>query len=284
MKIVEYDSDSYAIIVKKGQLHNAGFQQGEDVYVVTLEKGMLAVIRKSSFKEHLRQKIKSSILEPGGGGDEGFQQKKGEVQPILSEDELSLLKRLASVRFEQRAPSSILPKLSESEKASLRALIDKGVVRIYREGKYSREGVYTIPKDAYGLALRSAPERPPAPQPAKAGESVLALLSQLEKQGFITLDNDELAKSVSFSLRDKIKAGEVRGIRGFDSKYYIFTSQKFSQVHAVISKFLQENKRSTLGEISKGTSLDELLCKGVLTFMLEESEVIEKSRGRYELV
>ncbi|MEM0438005.1 MAG: hypothetical protein QXU54_01765 [Candidatus Micrarchaeia archaeon] len=283
MKIVEHDSDSCAIIVKKSQLHNAGFQEGEDVYVVTLEKGMLAVIRKSSFKEHLRQKIRSSILEPPVGGEDA-PQKSGKAPPTLSEDELSLLKRLASVRFEQRAPSSILPKLSESEKASLRTLIDKGVVRVYKEGKYSKEGVYTIPKDAYGLAVRSPPEQTAAPSPVEAGKGVQALLSQLEKQGFVTLDNDELAKSVSYSLRDKIKAGEVRGIRGFDSKYYIFTSQKFSQAHAVISKFLQENKRSTLGEISKGTSLDELLCKGVLTFMLEESEVIEKSRGRYELV
>ncbi|MCX8206097.1 MAG: hypothetical protein N3H30_02605 [Candidatus Micrarchaeota archaeon] len=286
MKIVEYDGEFFAILVKKGQLQNAGFQEGEDVYVVTLEKGMLAVIRKTSFKEHLKQKIRSSILEPGAPSNEPVMGADVPQQQLagLSQEELALLRRLVSVRFEQRAPSYILPELSENEKAILHSLIDKGVVSIYKGGKYSKEGVYTIPKGAYGLALRErAPDKASEPQP-EGGKATAGLLSQLEKQGFIIIENDELAKSISYSLREKIRGGQVRGIRGFDSKYYIFTAQKFSQAHGVISKFLQENKRSTLTEISKGTSLDEALCKGVLTFMLEESEVIEKSRGRYELV
>ncbi|GEM_PF-2563141 len=271
MKIVEYDAETYAILIKKRQLENAGFRQGEDVYVVTLEKGMLAILRKSSFKEQLKETIKSSIRELDSNGAHG--------QVNLSGEEMAVLTKILSVRFEERVPERILSSLTQEETAILKTLVDKGILSVYKGGKYSEGGVYTIPREIYGMVKEQAGQ-PTESEPHKVDD----IIKSLNKEGFAVVDNDDIAKNLSYLLRDKIKSGAVKGIRGFDSKYYIFASKKYDEVHSQIERHLRNNGHSTLSEISKGTKIDEVMCKGVLAFMLENSDIIEKSRGRYELV
>jgi hypothetical protein len=257
-------------------LDSLGFKAGENVYVVNLDNGMIAVLKKSSFKQHLRDKVKVALET----GDPETKELKD-----LTDFEMDLLRKIAGIRFEERSHSNIKRLLSDKEMAQLQELINKGVINLYKGGKYSAEGVYTVPKK-YFSSLRISGENSQSKTFTSPVDSkkVDDLIKTLDKNGFLVVEDDETAKSVSYKLQDKVKAGLIKGIKGFDSKYYIFTSKKYGEFQRVIEDYLKENKRSTLSEISKSTSLDEAVCKGVLTFMLEESDIIEKSRGKYELV
>ncbi|MEM3364421.1 MAG: hypothetical protein QXS93_02850 [Candidatus Micrarchaeia archaeon] len=319
MKIVDYDAETYAILVKKHHLENAGFQRGEDVYIITLEKGMLAVIRKSSFREHLKEKVRSSL---------GL----SKMPPVeLNADDIALLKKITSVKFEERIPENVLRMLSEDEMETLKSLVDRGVLSVYKGGKYQAKGVYTISKDIYKFVrqliqdkeqqekeekiggeyvqkdaedgkvsapaakashvLRNQPAQKPSLSAVSASEpqvpdykQVGDAIKALEKEGILVIANDELARSISMTLQEKIKKGAVMGMKGFDGKYYIMTSKKYAEAESLIRTYLMENRRATLSELSKSLGLAESVCKGVLNFLLENGDVIEKSRGKYELV
>lgn len=308
MKIIDYDNETCAILVRKRQLESAGFLQGDDVYVVALENGMLAVIRKSSFRAHLKEKVRSSLELP-------------ETPPIqLGADDIALLRKITSVKFEERIPENVLRMLSESEMETLRSLVDRGIIRVYKGGKYKGKGVYTIPRDVYGLACQhlkgglgedkvvgcvqetgkprvqesetakpSSAKMPIQPalvseMPAPDYRQVADVIKALEKDGFVVISNDELARTVSTVLREKIKKNSIMGMKGFDGKYYVMTSRKYHEAESLIRAYLTENRRATLAELSKSLGLEESVCRGVMNFLLENGDAIEKSRGKYELV
>ncbi|MCX8200092.1 MAG: hypothetical protein N3G76_01350 [Candidatus Micrarchaeota archaeon] len=310
MKIIGYDNDTYAILVKKRQLENAGFVKDEDVYVITLEKGMLAVIRKYSFREHLKEKVRASLELPDMP-----------TTPLSAED-VALLKKITSVKFEERIPENVLRMLSDDEMRTLKSLVDRGILHVYKGGKYEEKGVYAISKEAYrfvrrliegghtsvdnagrssaAVGVENVPIRQStggrqapgtqkqveaaAEQPVADYKQVSDAIKALEKDGIVVIQNDELARSISMVLQEKIKKGSVMGMKGFDGKYYIMTSKKYQEADSLIRTYLAENKRATLSELSKSLGLSETVCRGVLNFLLESGDVIEKSRGRYELV
>lgn len=294
MKIVDYDKDTAAILVKKRQLENAGFVAEEDVYVITLEKGMLAIIKKSSFREHLKDKVRSSLGLPHLPSVE------------LGGEELALLKKITSVKFDERIPENVLRMLSDREMEILKSLVDKGVLRVYKGGKYESKGVYSIPREAYKVVreliekqesaavageMEESPEeveekKAPQQEPTKETDyaQVVDAVKALEKDGFIVIANDDLARSISQTLQEKIKKGTIMGMKGFDGKYYVMSSKKYNDTEALIKTYLSENKRATLSELSKNLKINEGLCKGVMNFLLESGDVIEKSRGKYELI
>lgn len=232
MRIVEYDDENYAILVRKSHLKSAGIRLNDDVYVVTLENGMLAVIRKASFKEHLRSTIRSSIFENG----------EGKPALSLSNDEESLIAKLVSLKFDERSPEKVLGMLDDMEKALLRRLIDKGMISVYKSGRYRDSGIYRISEDAYSIvsprhsgsesASPNLEKRPAAPQhsvrigynnstggssPADLkglAEAHAKRIEEFSKKGFLMLESEEHAKGISLLLKRQIKEGSVLGSAG----------------------------------------------------------------------
>ncbi|MGB9635292.1 MAG: hypothetical protein ACP5H8_03380 [Candidatus Micrarchaeia archaeon] len=283
MKIVDYDSEHCAIIVNKRQLRNAGFSEGEEVYVITIENGLLGILRKSSFKEHLRDAIRKGIESPSSAQTTPLQEFK------LSDDEHRFLSKISKVKFSDRTPDKVLALLSEDEHGLLKSLIDKGVIRLYKSAQ-TGDMVYAINNKVYSQLQSHSVEHDLAKEEVQASqegavEDVLQeFLSVLKKDGFVMVPKDEQAKLLSDRLSDYIKKGVYIGMRGYDSRYYVFSKKMYKEAYDKINTVFAGKKSLSLQEISKGTGLSEDVCKGIICFMLENGELIEKSRGKYELV
>ncbi len=286
MKIVDYDGEHYAILVNKRVLRNANFNAGEDVYVVVLENGLLGVIKKSSFKAHLKEAVKHGLQERA----------KTHTAPskneLLSSAEESLLNKILSHRFEDRTPSNILNRLTDAEKNVLKSLVNRGVLSVYKKGKYKGRGVYVVSKDIYNLINPFRPKNDDSRisqdasrrSAGKRGEKPEDAVKQLNAKGFILISGDDVAKQVSQMLHDKVKRGDVVGIKGFDSNYYIFTKQYYSKLYNNISNYFENSNRATLSELSSALKIDEHACKGMLAIMLEKGDITERKKNVYELV
>lgn len=188
----------------------------------------------------------------------------------LTNDELLVLKKLNSFKFEKRIPSEVNKILTKTEKNSLDLLISKKIVSIYASGKYTKTGVYSISQSVY-------------PKIVNKKENI--------KKGFfdgadyLIIKNEDEAKRISDKLKEEIKRGEIRGTRGFDGKFYISTTDFYNKNKNLIISLLEENKKGLkLTEISTKTKLTADACLTILRLLDEDGEIIEKGKNTFILI
>jgi hypothetical protein len=294
--IINYDSNNYAILIDKKKLDNVGFREGDNFYVINLDRGVIALVKKSDFKNVLKQKIRDSL-----GSDYNTMRDFG-----LSNEQIKVIDKIIGVRFEERTKSNISTSLNDEENNILNDLIKSNTIKIYDQGKYSDNPVYSVTPDLFKYVKTSLntnttnlttinnkpkqqfqytkPQTPPQPQ-IKSNVDLNVLIDKMNKEGFIVAENDNEAKMLSESLSQKIKAGQILGIKGFDSKYYIFTSDFFNKSTDKISNcFSKNNGKCSLKDMSEITGLNENVCKGILMFLLEKGDIIEKSNSTYQML
>jgi len=101
----------------------------------------------------------------------------------------------------------------------------------------------------------------------------------MDRQGFLVLSTEEEAKNFSHRFENLIKAGEIKGVRGFDKKFYL-AARAYSEAFA-------DNLLVSLKESHTASELASMVkqpLEGVLTLLYllkEEGEVIEKKRGLF---
>lgn len=105
----------------------------------------------------------------------------------------------------------------------------------------------------------------------------------LGKQGYLVLDNENLMKTLAKPLERDVKDGKVIGVRAFDKRYYIVTSEYYSKGAATMARALTEGEKPVV-EVAKACAMPEMGCMAVLQVMKDFGEVIEKKRGVYALV
>lgn len=288
--IVNYDSNNYAILIEKKKLENVGFREGDNYYVINLDRGVIALVKKSDFKNVLKQKVRDSL-----GSDYNTMRDFG-----LTNEQIKVIDKIIGVRFQERTKTNISTNLSEQENAILEDLIKSNTIKLYDQGKYSETPVYSVTPDLFKYvktSLNTKPENKSFQKPQtqaqqqqpkqqiKTSSDLNALVEKMNKEGFIVAENDNEAKMLSESLSQKIKSGKVLGIKGFDSQYYIFTSDFFDRANSKISIcFSRNDGKCSLKEISEITGLNDKICKGILMFLLEKGDVIEKSNSTYQML
>lgn len=154
-----------------------------------------------------------------------------------------------------------------------------------RKGFYalvSRKEVKEQAKQAAEIVLPKEKfvQQPKASPAVRKSNSTASLL---EKHGFIVFQDEEQAKALSMELENEIKFGDIKGVRGFDKKYYVVTRDYLESNSQKILKFLKE-KDALLGDIISQTKLDADGVQSLLYVLKDEGEVIEKKRGFYSLV
>ncbi|MFA5383047.1 MAG: hypothetical protein WC356_07805 [Candidatus Micrarchaeia archaeon] len=186
----------------------------------------------------------------------------------LTLNEFELLRKLNSFKFEKRTPENVYKTLNSNEKEVLEELIKKGYVKIYKEGKYTKTGVYSISQKIYSELTGKQPEKKPS-----------------LKNEFMIIDNQEEAQNISKQLKEEIKKGEIKGIRGFDGKFYIASSEFYNKNKDLILKILEENKNGLkISEIALKTKLEENACLVVLRLLAEDGEIIEKGKNVFKII
>ncbi len=203
------------------------------------------------------------------------QERKGPGQP-LSEAEKAVLRKLLSIRFENRVPAYVGRALTEQEKAVLSGLERRGLVNVFKGKKYV-DGVYSIPDSIYPL-LSQKDRQAEAPQPPReAPAPQVNSIGLLNSRGYIIITDKREAYMLSEQLNGQMKSGAVVGVKGFDNKFYVVTRDYFSASEAKIAQALKEEMDAP--SVAAATKLDPEGCIAVLRLMAENGEIIEKKKG-----
>ncbi len=199
----------------------------------------------------------------------------------LSGQELLVLDKISRVRFEQRTPSTISKLLSPEEKKSLNSLIEKNAIYLFKKGKYSEEGVYSISDLLYPRGQKKEAQASP-PRPAGQGAEKAAPSSVLGGKEYAIIEQDSQPKFQDAQTLELIKKGEILGVKGFDKRLYVAT-------RAFYDGNLPEFTKSLSSAKSPDQLADELktnpdACRVMLILLCENGEAIEKKKGMYQAV
>ena len=162
--------------------------------------------------------------------------------------------------------------------------MEKKVVNVFRSGKYEN-GVYNVSDIVFGQtrdilpaheigsgAVHATAGKVAAPQPA---------YDPLSK-GYLVLDNEGDARQLSGAVAERIKAGEVAGLRAFDRKYY-FIRKDFATSHQPKIMSALEKGDKTADELARVLGIPPEACLAILLHMAEEGELLEKNKGKFAL-
>ncbi len=211
----------------------------------------------------------------------------------LSQDEISVLKKLDTLRYNQRTQQNVDRLLSPQEREILRQLLKKKAVSLFRSGKDDAT-VYSIGKSVYDrFLMRKKPQAVESTVPQDIDEHHTNLLrvrgnvddeniKKLEKEGYIVLQTESEAAAVSAALEESIRHGQVFGTRAFNKKFYIMLRSFLERYSSQIIKELRSGDKK-VPEIAERVRMDENGVRAVLYYMAEIGDVSEKRRDLFTL-
>ncbi len=215
----------------------------------------------------------------------------------VSDEELRVLKKLDTIKYNDRTAEKLKQVLNDNERKVLRGLIAKEFVTPFkRVGE--QKSKYGITKSVYDQFLfgkrqqqQPVPQAPVAEaqeQKPKAWEKKVVsasggYLNMLETAGFLVVANQAEASAVSAELEESIRRGLVIGTRAFNRKYYIALKSFVARSAPGILKAMGD-KAMRIEEISKDTGIDEDGIRAVLYMLAEQGEVTETKRDIFKAV
>jgi hypothetical protein len=123
--------------------------------------------------------------------------------------------------------------------------------------------------------VKEAPRYPKTQSPARRS---------LERNGYAVALNEMEAKELSRELEADVRSGNVKGVRGFDKKFYIVTTEFFSKLAPKISKALEGKKEMPLKDIAEALKVEPTAALACLQVMKEMGDALEKRREVFALV
>ncbi len=224
-----------------------------------------------------------------------LQSQQPQLTAQLSDQDLEVLKKIDTIRYENRTTDNINKVLDEKDRSTLQMLILSGVV-----GKFRKNGreLYSISKQVYDRYLmRKKPAAPQQPAPfspsfktsiasaaRQKGQERDQDIESLEKNGFVVLSSEAETSRVSLILEQSIRRGQVLGTRSFskDREFYIVIRNYFDRYGSVILKKLRE-RGYRVAELSKELGMPENGARAVLYLLAESGDVLEKKRDTFTL-
>lgn len=221
--------------------------------------------------------LENLAAKPGAKeGERKTEKTERSSQTEISEKEKEVVEKLSRIRFEQRTPDYVAKVLNKEELELLRQLERKGFINIYKGQKY-KQGVYNISDQIYSFIYhgnKSAEKK-------DAVQNKGTPYEQLVKEGYLVASEKE-ALALLEKIRDQVKKGEIKGMKGFDNNYYIMSSRYYSDLSRKILKVLDRDMQPS--EIAKILRVDEGAVRAALLFLSEAGEVIEKRKNIYAAV
>ncbi|HIH09539.1 MAG TPA: hypothetical protein HA254_02605 [Candidatus Diapherotrites archaeon] len=164
-------------------------------------------------------------------------------------------------------------KLSEAEKAKFKEMLEKGAVIKFKSSEHFRKALYIIPKKS-----RADPG-----QKFDNTEKPIEEFS-LEKDGFLVVKNEMRAKALSDELRERIKAGEIKGTRAFSGEFFIINNALLESAQFKVLSEIKQLKAAPLLQLSQKTGLTPTVVRIANEFLKEEGQVIEKKKDLYQYI
>ncbi|MGC9204813.1 MAG: hypothetical protein ACP5FN_00835 [Candidatus Micrarchaeia archaeon] len=231
------------------------------------------------------------------------QEQKPEQENGLSAIEIEVLKKLDTLRYNMRSKQNVERILSENERIVLNGLVRKKIVILYAKDP-SKPPLYSISKEFYDKFLM----RKKTYAGAETAKTQTADMTQhfnidkinvgkelenkygiehedvktLESKGFVVLQTEAEAASLSLALEDSIKQGLVLGTRAFNKKFYIVLRSFFDKYSGSIIKELRSSDlRAT--DLARKIGIDEEGVRGILYLLAESGDVSEKRKDLFTL-
>ena len=174
-----------------------------------------------------------------------------------AEPDAELLEKLESLPLNKRSPSRLNKILKNEERKLLEKMLKEGKVS-YIHNKKFKEGIYVV--DRKKRVERDSDD----------------MANRRFANGYIIRRENKEAQKLSERLMKQ--KGSILGVRGFDGKYYVVTSNYFSKIAKAISGMGDEISPEEVAE-KYGLSIDG--CKAVLKLLAEKGEYAEEKGGIY---
>ncbi|MDE1798218.1 MAG: helix-turn-helix transcriptional regulator [Candidatus Micrarchaeota archaeon] len=235
----------------------------------------------------------------------------------LSTEEMALLRKLSGVKFEERIVPDIDRLLSAAEKKVLALLTGRKLVSIFKNAKYPK-GVYNLSPVAYAagahpqelklaqqavpisnsgqaagapaspsqpVSSRGGPASSPSagaspPVPVSARQLSINTVDHLAALGYMVLDNENDAKRVMPEITSRLKNDNVKGVRGFDKRYYVLRRSFLMEYEGPLLALVDLGP-ATPEELAGKLNLTSEAVRVLLMILGDEGEVIEKRRGNW---
>ncbi|MEM0372497.1 MAG: hypothetical protein QXO69_01510, partial [archaeon] len=205
----------------------------------------------------------ADVLRIRAGDEIVFENKDGKIivsssSKPLSSEELDALKKIGLIRHYERTADSVGKAIGEK---ALELMMKKKILF-----KYKKEGKELIGVDKTYFPLITEKK-----------EETHPLIEKLFSDGFLIIDDASAATFLTNELMRLDRAGDVRGVRGFDKKFYIVTSDRMRAVAPKIEKALKSEK--VLKDVAEAAGVSADLCKAVIEVMKEDGDVVEKKEN-----
>ena len=259
----------------------------------------------------------SSKMRAGAGGRTAATAASDALLPSLSPDENSVIRKLLTIRFEERTVPHVAKKITTAEKKVLEQLVARRLIEVFKNAKY-KEGVYNISQKVYSavaspanfeadkyapaglspdtekrtvqsapaprISYQTAPAYSSSSSPQSSAKSLRPPINSAEhlaKFGYMVLNTEDEAKTVMVQIQPMLKNDDVRGIRGFDKRYYVLKRSFLHQYAGLVLAQLDSGP-AVAEKIAAALNLDTDAVSVILMIMADEGEVIEKRKGMWE--
>ncbi|MGI0141438.1 MAG: hypothetical protein ACREBF_02180 [Candidatus Micrarchaeales archaeon] len=209
--------------------------------------------------------------------------------PEISREEIGVLKKLDTLKYNMRTKANILKMLNSDEKTILKGLMKKKAVSLFAKDK-SKEPLFSITKSVYdnylmrkkvNQVVKPVDIRVEAPK-FRANAEENDNVRKLEKEGFIVLQSEAEASSLSSALEASIRHGQVLGTRSFNKKFYIILRAFFDKYGGKIMKTLKDGDMK-VAQVASEVGVDEDGVRAILYLLAESGDVTEKRRDLFTL-
>ena len=247
-------------------------KESQEAQVLVLKQGALLVCSPGAFEKMQKEEM------PCEGK---IMLKKAQAPEAGKNDEQMLLHKLSLIRFAERTVPALEKALSQNEKKLLQNLVERKIISIFKNEKYQK-GVYNIPQGVYAAASKPVQEKaqaaPFAPENSHSGQ--LNSVDHLVARGYMVLNNENEAKMVMPQIALKLKNETVKGVRGFDRRYYVLRRSFLLEYESRLLPLLEQKSQSAY-ELAGKLGLDEEAVLVLLMILGDEGEAIEKKKGMW---
>ncbi|MEK6982021.1 MAG: hypothetical protein AABX38_03770 [Candidatus Micrarchaeota archaeon] len=219
----------------------------------------------------------------------------------IGQAEETLLRKILSIKFENRTPKGVEQFIGENERNTLKILIEKNYINVFKSKKYP-DGVYNVQDSVYSL-LQKAQERKTdtiqTPEPRILEDKFIQKQTTKQEEQKSTsksveqnekttpphtvdvkiIEGERDAIQFSDIYRKQFKAGDLIGIKGFDGKFYVVNKFVYIRYMPLIKSIIEQP--TSTDAISKTLNISLDLAKAMLIVMCEKGEAMEKKKGVY---
>ena len=96
----------------------------------------------------------------------------------------------------------------------------------------------------------------------------------------MVLEDENAARGFASAFPEKVRSGEVRGMRAFDRKFYFVTRRFAEEWEKKVQLALSKSEKGA-EELAAELGMDAPGCRALLYHMCESGEVMETHRGKF---